>query len=670
MIIELGTEKRHINRDMIGLFFEDINFAADGGLYAQMLENAGFEAVKSKGSPRNYVIAEDCLYAWNAINETTGTLEISMNQAVSYANPHYLRFTAGSDGSGFFNKAYDGLALNKGMTYHISFYAREVDYADGDIVINLAKDGVSYGQAKLSFYSVAPCEDYNGMIGECEPKLWRRYETDIVANANVDGAVFEVILTKAGCVEFDVFSMLPEDAVCNVFRKDLLKALQDLQPGFLRFPGGCIVEGTSIRYRYQWKNTIGDIKDRKAIPNLWALQGGNTIYSWEMQDSHYMQSYGLGFYEYFVLCELLSSEKRRCQPLPVLGVGVACQFRSYETVPVNSVEFDEYVQDALDLIEFANGPIDSRWGAIRAKMGHPDSFNLEMIAIGNEQWESSQVDFFERYKAFEKAIHAVYPDIKCLGSAGAFVNNPLMDKAWDFYRGENAKNSEFAFAVDEHYYVSPKWLYDNVDFYNEYPRDISVFAGEYAAHDENLSNSMEAALAEAAMITGMERNGDVVRFASYAPLFNRIGHSHWTPDMIWFDERKVVLTPSYYVQKMFSNNAGSTAIKIDNLLELREQGLYVSAVKDDDIIIKIVNSSENNQMVEFNVENTTASVITLMPEGGKYVKVIATDREGVTDNRQLCENRAPQACDVLVETQDITNGLTIPARSFVCVRVS
>ncbi|MBO7639731.1 MAG: carbohydrate binding domain-containing protein, partial [Treponema sp.] len=531
--LELSDKSTHgISPDMVGLFFEDINFAADGGLYAEMIENRSFEAVKSKGESHNYVLREDNLYAWSGAEDA---LEISCNEPLSQNNPHYLRFTAKKDGEGFTNKAYDGIYLKKGMKYKVSFYAREVKYPEGKISVSVKKDGRVYAETEIDFNnSKNPPKEWMDTIRvTCDTLEWKHYTAVLTALEDVKGAEFEIALTKAGSVEFDLISMIPEDAVAGVFRKDLFDALKDLHPAFIRFPGGCIVEGTSIMRRYQWKNTVGELKNRKINTNLWALQGGNVMTAWETPDSHYMQSYGIGFYEYFLLCELLSSEKRTCKPLPVLSVGVACQFRSYEVVPIDSDDFKQYVQDALDLIEFANGPVTSKWGSLRAKMGHPQSFNLDMIAIGNEQWESGCVDLAPRYIAFEKAIHERYPEIKCLGTAGPFVDNDFHKNAWDFYRKNAASNKDFSYAVDEHYYVAPEWLYDHVDFYDDYPRDVSVFAGEYAAHDANLSNSVDGAVAEAAMMTGMERNGDVVRLASYAPLFNRIGHSQWTPDMIW-----------------------------------------------------------------------------------------------------------------------------------------
>ena len=438
--------------------------------------------------------------------------------------------------------------------------------------------------------------------------------------------------------------------------------------------------------RYQWKNTVGPLKDRKINTNLWACRGGNTLGADEMPDCHYMQSYGLGFYEFFLLCELLSSEKRICKPLPVLNIGLACQFRTYEIVPINSPEFNNYIQDALDLIEFANGSIDTKWGKIRAEMGHPESFKMDMIAIGNEQWESKRVDLAPRYVAFEKAIHEKYPEIKCLGTAGPWVKHELYDKAWTLYREKIKTNKDFTYAVDEHYYVSPEWLYENVVFYDNYPRDVGVFAGEYASHDKNLSNSVESGMAEAAMMTGYERNGDVVKLASYAPLFNRIGHSQWTPDLIWFDADKVVLTPSYYVQKMFSDYSGSEALDLDGQEKgLREKKLYISAVKNSgNRIVKIVNGGDEEQILTINGEDGKClegevEIAKLMAKSGTAKKIVATDTIGpesgnksispeLMSNKQLCEKRAPEEVSYTVEKTKFEGEVKIPAKSFLILK--
>ena len=386
---------------------------------------------------------------------------------------------------------------------------------------------------------------------------------------------------------------------------------------------------------------------------------------------------------------LLSSKKRVCKPLPVLNIGVACQFRSYQVVPVKSEEFQQYIQDALDLIEFANGPVTSKWGKLRASMGHPKPFNLELLAIGNEQWESGCVDLAPRYIAFEKAIHKKYPKIKCIGTAGPFVGNDFHKNAWNFYRKHAATNKAFSYAVDEHYYVAPEWLYDNVAFYDNYPRDVRVFAGEYAAHDANLSNSVDGAVAEAAMMTGMERNGDVVQLASYAPLFNRIGHSQWTPDMIWFDADKVVLTPSYFVQKLFSDYAGDAALELNGQeKKLRESKLYISAVKDkaaNTKIIKIVNGSDEEQILELTDKNRKlltgkAEFVRMVAMSLKAKKVVATDAIGTSggtkavspdfmSNLKVCEKRAPEDAMYTCSKDKFSGEVKVPAKSVLVVKL-
>ncbi len=679
---------KKISPDMVGLFFEDINFAADGGLYAELIENRSFEAVKSKGENHNYVLKEDNLYAWSSTEGLEDNLEITFNQPVSQNNPHYLRFTAKEAGQGFVNKAYDGISLKKGMKYKLSFYAREVNYPEGNIQVKITKNGKTYASTEVKFNNSKnrPKEWMDTIHVTCDTMEWEQYTGELIAQDDIQGSIFEIHLSNAGSVEFDLISLIPEDAVEGVFRKDLFEALSNLHPAFIRFPGGCIVEGTSIMRRYQWKNTVGPLKDRKINTSLWAVQGGNTMAAWEMPDSHYMQSYGIGFYEYFLLCEKLSSAKRCCKPLPVVNIGVACQFRSYEVVKFGTEEFQQYVQDALDLIEFANGPVTSKWGKLRAEMGHPESFNMDMIGIGNEQWESGAVDLFPRYKAFEKAIHEVYPEIKCIGTAGPFIKNDMHANAWKFYHDEAKSNKDLAYAVDEHYYVAPQWLYDNVAMYDDYPRDVNVFAGEYAAHDDNLSNSIEAGISEAAMMTGMERNGDLVRLASYAPLFNRIGHSQWTPDMIWFDADKVVLTPSYYVQKIFSDYSGNEALELNGQEKtLREAQIYISAVKSEGKkIVKFVNGSTEAKTISLTDEkdaplSTAAEIISMVAKSGTAKKVVPTDavnmeagnkviNASLMSNIELCQKRAPEEVAYTIKQEQISGQISIPAKSIVVLK--
>lgn len=617
--MRVGKEKGvPISPELMGLFFEDINFAADGGLYAEMIENRSFEAKEAYGNPGRFYAVDDFGYAWKAVCQDGQELPLMQyvtGTPLSEVNPHYLRFTAKKAGQGFANQAYDGIRLEKNHTYRVSFYARCVDYEGNGFHIRVEKDGQVFSENCVEAVKPVPYVPFCDLkipmeIGygtlnpdiekirrmdqsdKCRRSEWVKYETVLTTSGDVRGAQFVITLDAPGIVEFDLISMIPEDAVAGVFRKDLFEALKAIRPGFVRFPGGCIVEGISLDNRYYWKDTVGDVKDRRYIPNLWAFDD-----DWNKNDpmikrpdAHYGQSFGIGFYEYFLLCELLGAK-----PLPVLNIGTACQFRSTQMVDSDSEAFENYVQDALDLIEFANGPADSKWGALRARMGHPKPFGMDFLSVGNEQWETQYLDMKHRYERFEQAIHAKYPEIRLLGTAGPFMECSITEDAWKYYREKAKENPEFCYAVDEHYYVSPEWLYEHVTMYDSYPRDVAVFAGEYAAHTTLRENSMESALAEAALLTGIEKNADVVKLASYAPLFNRIGHSQWKPDMIWFDDSRVYLTPNYYVQKLFANHRGAYTILLHGQdEELRKDGIYLSASVDEngDTILKVVNTTK------------------------------------------------------------------------------
>jgi alpha-L-arabinofuranosidase len=404
-----------------------------------------------------------------------------------------------------------------------------------------------------------------------------------------------------GTVCFDFVSMIPSDAVLGLFRRDLAELLKDMKPGFLRFPGGCVVEGNTLENRYQWKKSIGKAEERKANWNRWAVHGNCEENNYISKYSHYNQTLGIGYYEYFLLCEYLEAK-----PLPVVNVGLACQFMSKELVGIDDPRFQEFIDDTLDLIEFANGPADSKWGRIRMEMGHAEPFGLDMIGIGNEQWETENVDFFKRYELFEQAVHAKYPTIKLIGSAGPNVTSKEYTNAWEFYNKHANNNSNFAYAVDEHYYVKPEWLCENVHFYDKYQRNVKVFAGEYAAHYSSGMNMPElnnwgAALAEAAFLTGLERNADVVVLASYAPLFARLGYAQWSPDMIWFDAERSYGSPSYYVQKMYSTLMGTNLLQVVN--DEEEIPFTVSYSKEDNaVIVKLANIKDHNVRVKLDTE--------------------------------------------------------------------
>lgn len=576
---------------MIGLFFEDINYAADGGLYAELIENRSFSFVDCYGDKGDYYTKADYGYGWSATKECgEGRMQYVTGSPLDRANPWYLRFTAAAAGQGFSNQAYRGLFLEKGKEYRVSFYARMADYT-GDLEVSVQQDGHCYARAAVSCIHAE----------KGSWQKWNRYETVLTAEADTKGALFVISLDRPGTVEFDFISMMPADAVAGIFRKDLFDLLKGLHPGFLRFPGGCIIEGNTLENRYRWKESVGRPESRRSNFNRWAVHNTGEENGWHTQYSHYNQTLGLGYYEYFLLCEMIGA-----QPLPVLNVGLACQYQSYELVEMEDSAFSEFLQDALDLVEFANGAPDTAWGGLRAKMGHPAPFGLGMLGIGNEQWQTKEGDFFARYQIFEKIIHEKYPEIKLIGSAGPDITSDHYRDAWKFYQ-EKAQKENFCYAVDEHYYVKPGWFYAHTDFYDNYPRNVKVFSGEYAAHPVSGMNLPEAntlggALAEAAFLTGVERNADVVVLASYAPLFARVGYAQWSPDMIWFDERCAYGTPSYYVQKLYGENMGTVTVPMDGQEKaLRSEEIYVNVSLDEksgELIIKAVNHNEGAKELE------------------------------------------------------------------------
>lgn len=652
MRIQVGTEEKGKIRDgMIGLFFEDINYGADGGLYGEMLENRSFEFLKATGDARDYQVEYDGEYGWSVYPAESGAKARCITGSPhSEENPHYMRLETSVPGEGIRNKAYDGIYLKKGMEYRLEFWARCVKF-EGAFVISVEKDGVQFAQARVSA-AEGKEETYNHFL---------RYRAVLQAEENVEKAVFAFCLSEAGVVELDFVSLFPGDAVQGIFRKDLFMMLKELQPGFVRFPGGCIVEGNTLANRYRFKDSLKPVWARRNNWNRWAVHGNNEENHFESVYSHYNQSLGLGYYEYFLLCELIGAK-----PLPVLNVGFACQYQSDEMADIDSPQFREFLQDALDLIEFANGDERTPWGSVRAGMGHREPFGLEMLGVGNEQWQTDKADFFERYEAFEKAVHAYAPDMKLIGSAGPDITSDRYRLAWEFYHS-HAKEADFVYAVDEHYYVKPRWLYEHVDFYDNYPREVKVFSGEYAAHpcsgfNMPEANTLEGALAEAAFLTGVERNGDVVVLASYAPLFARLGYTQWSPDMIWFDGTSCYGSPSYYVQKMYALNMGGFILDtLGGEKEAAAQGIYYSASLSRDrneIIVKIVNSGEKAADIRLELpeaweKGRTAEALVLTGEGKDICNSLAEPRKAAPEKRQY-EN-----------LEDIV----LPALSFAVIRV-
>ncbi len=596
-----GEKGVDINKGMIGLFFEDINYGADGVLYAELLENPNFEFLDSRGDRDAYYQNFDGLYGWKAYPEGAAVLSITEESPVSKINPHYLTVTTRGENQGFTNKAFDGVTLRKGVEYNLTFYARGKEY-QGNVEVQIKQRGKVYASALTTA----------GVQEE-----WAQYSRSLKSDEDVRNGEFIVYLTEAGKAEFDFFSLMPSDAVLGLFRADLVQYLKDITPGFLRFPGGCIVEGNELTNRYQWKESVGPRIHRRNNWNRWAVHENNKENDFTSIYSHYNQTLGLGYYEYFLLSEYLGAKA-----IPIQNVGLACQYQSTQKVASDSEEFNEFIQDALDLIEFANGDESTKWGSLRIEMGHKEPFNLEYLGIGNEQWETSEVDYFHRYECFEKEIHKNYPDIMLVSSAGPNVNTDTYHAAWKWIREKAEKNSNFTAVIDEHYYMPPKWFLENDDFYDEYPRTVKVFAGEYAAHLGNGMNrpevsTMEAALAEAAFMTGLERNGDVVTLAAYAPLFARINYTQWSPDLIWFDDQKAYGTPSYYVQKLYGNNMGNRTLKFTK--DGDWNNFYATVCFDDESgehIIKLVNTGTEARETEIAIQAGTsikpeATVVTL-----------------------------------------------------------
>ena len=494
-----------------GLFFEDINYGADGGLYAELVQNRSFED-------------REPLYAWSEVASpgARGRLTVESESPLNANNLHFLRIYVaqpGDAGYGVANAGFDGIALRAGDNYLFSVYARRRAGESAGLHVAL-EDGNGQTLAATNITD----------LGE----TWKKFEARLVSPASTTNARLVVLVTRPGVVDVDMVSLFPGKTFKgrpNGLRADLAQALADLKPGFLRFPGGCVVEGKDFANMYRWKATIGDVSERKQNWNVWQ----------DNRSPEYNQTYGLGFFEYFQFCEDI-----RAEPVPVVNCGMCCQARKGPPVPLDQI--GPYVQDALDLVEFANGPTNSVWGAKRAAMGHPAPFNLKFLAIGNEQWQ--QV-YFDRYDVFYRAIKAKYPELEIISDAGPLPDDSLWRFAWNKFRTGTPAD-----VVDEHYYVPPRWLYENVNRYDNYDRKgPKIFVGEFAAHDGAARrNNLRAALAEAAYMTGLWKNADEVLMASYAPLFGRIGHDQWHPNLIWFDNSRVGLTPSYYVQAQFAQN--------------------------------------------------------------------------------------------------------------------
>ena len=608
-----------IQPTMYGIFFEDINFGADGGLYAEMVINRSFEFPQT-------------LMGWNSF----GNVTVSDVRPAFDRNPHYV--VLGDSGhiekrTGLENRGFFGMGIKKGLRYDFSVYAR--------------KHVASSANARIRVELV---DSRNEIVARQRITVssgdWQKYTASLEPKVTDGKALMRVFLETAEGVDMDHVSLFPSDN-WHGLRADLVKDLEDLHPGIFRFPGGCIVEGTDLETRYQWKNSVGQVENRPLNENRW-----NYTFAHRMYPTYY-QSYGMGFYEFFLL-----SEKIGAEPLPVVSCGLACQFQNRTDdahVPVDDLQ--SYIDDALDLIEFANGDVTTKWGKVRAEMGHPAPFNMKQIGVGNEQWGEL---YPPRLEKFIKAIRAKYPKMKICGTSGPSADGKDFDYGW-----KEMKRLKLDL-VDEHYYKPPQWFFDNAGRYDGYDRKgPKVFAGEYAAHGKGEFNNWEAALSEAAFMTGLERNADVVYQATYAPLFAHVEGWQWKPDLIWFDNLKTVRSANWYVQMLYGVYKGTHVIGLTENGKAVEgaDGLYASAVYDKNAgayYVKIANALTTEQQVSLQFKG--------MKQLSKAETILLTARNDEAENT-LANDKAIVPQTVKAQPEGNVLNVKMPKRSFVVVKV-
>ena len=601
-VLEVNTKKlgAPIQPTMYGIFFEDINYAADGGLYAEMVKNRSFEFPQHLMGSRafgNFEVEDD------------GPFE---------RNPHYVRL--GYSGhrdkiTGLENEGFFGIAVKEGATYRFSVWARCPEGGQSTLEVSFVKNNTMEEDQRFATVNI----DISG-------KEWKKYTAELTSpRTEPKGALRIFLAGDKVTTDVEHISLFPTDTWKgreNGMRKDLAQALADMHPGVFRFPGGCIVEGTDLDTRYQWKNSVGPVENRPLNENRWHYTFGHRFYP------DYFQSYGLGFFEFFQLCEDFG-----CEPLPVISCGLACQFQNPDpTIPGVHValdDLDSYIQDALDLVEFANGPVDSKWGKVRADMGHPEPFNLKYLGVGNEQWDYDETHggfgpvFTERLKKFNAALRAKYPNLKLIGTTGP------NSEGWDFDLLQPRMKQLKVDLYDEHYYRNEAWFLSHGLRYDTYDRKgPRVFAGEYACHGDGKKwNHYETSLYEAAHMTGIERNADIVHMATYAPLFAHVEGWQWRPDAIWFDNLRSFKSVSYYVQQLFATNKGTHVLPLTMNQkpvagQAGQDGLFASSVFDKttgEVIVKVVNTSKQPQNITLNLlglqGTPSATTITLCHDG-------------------------------------------------------
>lgn len=611
------NESKKISDNLMGIFFEDINYAADGGIYAELIQNRDFEYAPLD-NPREKDWGSS--YAWSVTDGAR--FSISTENPISRPNHHHAVLEVTDKGS-LANGGFDGIALRKGERYDFSMFGKVLNGNGNEIEISIKENGktIASGRVKAG-------------INE-----WLKSECVLIATEDTEAASLHVRPLTVGRYAFDMVSLFPQKTYKNRkngLRADLMEALAAMKPRFVRFPGGCLVHGDGLDNMYRWKYTIGNLEDRIPMRNIW----------------NYHQSLGLGYYEYFLMCEDLGAE-----PLPVVAAGVPCQNSSHGGagqqggLPMD--EMDDYIQDIFDLIEWANGnPATSEWARKRAEAGHPEPFNLKYIGIGNEDLISWT--FEERYRIICEAVRQKYPDINIVGTAGPFWHGSDYERGWEISRDLQLD------LVDEHYYVTPGWFINHQDFYDNYDRKgPKVYLGEYAAHaNYGRANNMETALTVALYLTNVERNADIVEMASYAPLLCNELHKNWTPDLIYFNNKEVKLTTDYYTQMLFGQNAGTRYVASELEVAGEQQvskRVSVSTVvdKSGDLIIKLVN--------------------TLPADVNTSVRLNNTSLKGKTEAQMTLFGGQPLDTDCVPVTSTIEVGrkfsYTLPAYSLTVIRI-
>lgn len=634
--IEIGKK---ISTDLFGLFFEDINYAADGGLYAELVQNRSFEY-----SPTDHNEWHS-FTSWNYVTQvfSYGSLNIETNNPIHTNNPHYavlniehigqhavgkhseIPQNKGIPGVGIKNNGFDNMVVAAGEKYVFSMFGRQFSKSPISLVINLqGPKGEILAESKINLDS----------------KDWKTYTATLTASKSNDSTSLVILATNKGKLGIDMVSLFPQKTFKNRkngLRVDLAQLLADIKPAFMRFPGGCLVHGSGLDNMYRWKNTIGPIEQRIEQKNLWG----------------YHQTMGLGYYEYFLFCEDIGAK-----PVPVLPAAVSCQNSGgtwriggtgQQALPMNQMQ--DYIQEVLDLIEWANGPTTSIWGAKRAAAGHPEPFNLQYVGIGNE--DKMTPEFEERFKIIVNAVKSKHPEIDVIGTSGPFSEGEDFEKGWDIANMTNVS------MVDEHYYKQPEWFLSNLNRYDSYDRKKpSVYLGEYASW----GNKMKNAIAEAAYMTTLERNGDIVKMASYAPLLAKKDHVQWKIDMIFFDNNGFSLTPNYYVQKLFSVNSGDYYLDKVISKSKKDKTLTSSCVLDSktgDIILKLVNTGEKKGNFSINL----SSFKNLSPKAEKTILTGHAEAENTLDHPN---NITPILSTIKTEEKFTYSS---PARSLTIIRI-